>query len=94
MFVYRLSDLDALYAQMREFWWAIFYFNGYLREPNHSGRIDEFRRLREFPQVRQAILELAVKVHVISALNDQFDEQTTSDLPYLSIAPARRSLQR
>jgi hypothetical protein len=54
LYVYRLSDLDALYNKMEEFWWTIFYFNGYLREPNNTGRIEEFRRILASPQIKQA----------------------------------------
>ena len=61
MFVYRLADLRALYGHMKEFWWAMFYFNGYLRKPNVSGRVADFYKLREFPQVHQAILDIATK---------------------------------
>jgi hypothetical protein len=55
MYVYRLSDLENIYKQMEEFWWATFYFNGYLREPNNEGRVEEFRRLCCFPQIQQAM---------------------------------------
>ena len=61
MFVYRLPDLHALYEQMKEFWWAIFYFNGYLRAPTDSGRVAELANLRAFRQVSQALLDLAAK---------------------------------
>ena len=51
MYVYRLSDLESLYKQMEEFWWATFYFNGYLRDPEDTGRIQnehQQRVIREF----------------------------------------------
>ena len=51
MFVYRLADLDALYDEMEQFWWAIFYFNGYLREPANAGRIAEHDKLRTFKAI-------------------------------------------
>jgi hypothetical protein len=55
MYVYRLSDLEGVYKKMEEFWWATFYFNGYLRDPNSAGRGEEFRRLCSFPQIHQAM---------------------------------------
>jgi hypothetical protein len=55
MYVYRQTDLDSLYEGMKEFWWAIFYFNGYLRRPADQGRIEEVAKLRTFPQVRSAL---------------------------------------
>jgi hypothetical protein len=59
MFVYRLSDLENLYQRMEEFWWAAFYFNGYLREPSNTGRLAEFHRLCTFPQIQNAISQQA-----------------------------------
>jgi hypothetical protein len=55
MYVYRLSDLENIYEQMEEFWWAGFYFNGYLRDPTNSGRQKEFHRLCNFPQIKHAM---------------------------------------
>jgi hypothetical protein len=55
MCVYRMSDLDALYRQMMQLCWDMFYFNGYLREPHNSGRLAEFRKLFESPRIQQHI---------------------------------------
>ena len=52
MYVYRESDLAATYEKMEKFWWAIFYFNGYLREPSNPGRIEELERLRNIDLVK------------------------------------------
>lgn len=52
MFVYRLPDLDSLYEETELFWWATFYFNGYLREPTNAGRIAEHDKLRAFPAIK------------------------------------------
>lgn len=46
MYGYRVLDLEALYNHMEKFWWAIFYFNGYLADPSNPLRIQEFDRLR------------------------------------------------
>jgi len=51
MYVYRISDLQSLYCQMEQLWWDMFYFNGYLRDPQNSGRVSEFRKLFESPRV-------------------------------------------
>lgn len=61
MFVYRVADLQSLYDQMKELWWALFYFNGYLRAPANAGRIAELTKLRTFPQVSRALSEAATK---------------------------------
>jgi len=58
MYVYRLSDLEMLYEDMEKFWWTIFYFNGYLRDPKNSYRIAEFDRLREFAAIKNARIYL------------------------------------
>ena len=52
MFVYRSKDLDELYNEMEQFWWAGFYFNGYLRQPGAPGRIAEHDKLRDFPTIK------------------------------------------
>jgi hypothetical protein len=39
-------------------WWAIFYFNGYLREPKNAVRAAEFQWLCAFPQIQQEISRL------------------------------------
>jgi hypothetical protein len=57
MFVYRLADLDTLYDDMEDFWWATFYFNGYLREPTNTGRVAEHEKLREFPSIKAQLRE-------------------------------------
>lgn len=59
MYVYRLSDLENLYQQMEEIWWAAFYFNGYLREPGNLARKEEINRIKEFPQVKTALTDIA-----------------------------------
>jgi hypothetical protein len=61
LYVYRLNDLQSLYDKMEQFWWAIFYFNGYLREPKNAGRAAEFQRLCDFPLIRQEILNAGRK---------------------------------
>jgi hypothetical protein len=58
LYVYRSTDLQSLYEDMEQFWWAIFYFNGYRREPKNAGRAAEFQRLCAFPQIQQEISRL------------------------------------
>lgn len=53
MLVYRLSDLDRLNTQMQQLWWDLFYFNGFLREPNNPGRAAEFNRLFTSERIQQ-----------------------------------------
>lgn len=55
LYVYRQSDFDRLYEDMEEFWWAIFYFNGYLRDRKSPGRLAEFQNICAFPQIALAI---------------------------------------
>ena len=55
LFVYRHTDLQTLYEDMEQFWWSIFYFNGYIREPSNAGRAAEFQRVCIFPQVQREI---------------------------------------
>lgn len=62
MYVYRLSDLESLFQQMEELWWAAFYFNGFLRQPKYAARGDDVRRLRMFPQIAAALSDLALRV--------------------------------
>ena len=61
MYVYRMADLEALYEQMKEFWWAMFYFNGYLRRPTEAGRFAELAKARGFPQISRALSEMSAK---------------------------------
>jgi hypothetical protein len=61
LYVYRPTDLQSLHDDMEQFWWAIFYFNGYLREPKNAGRAAEFQRLCAFPQIQQEILNAGRK---------------------------------
>lgn len=55
MSVYKMNDLEGLYANMKEFWQAIFWFNGYLRDPENAGRITEFQKLQTLPQISQQL---------------------------------------
>jgi hypothetical protein len=57
MYVYRKADLDKLYQDMESFWWAAFYFNGYLRNPAEAGRIAELAKLRDYPSIKNALAE-------------------------------------
>jgi hypothetical protein len=45
MFVYKLSELEELYIRIKQFWFDLFYFNGYLRDRSNSGRQAEFAKL-------------------------------------------------
>jgi hypothetical protein len=58
MWVYRMADLDRLHAQMKQLWWDMFYFNGYLRERENPGRIAEFQNLHTSPRIQQRITAL------------------------------------
>jgi hypothetical protein len=58
MYVYRKADLEALYMKMESFWWAAFYFNGYLRRPTDLGRIAELEELKKFPLIEAALAAL------------------------------------
>lgn len=53
--VYRLTDLQALYDEMEQFWNASRHFNGYLRDPTNSAQISEFKRLRELPLIKNVL---------------------------------------
>ena len=55
MFVYREADLAAVYEKMEKFWWAIFYFNGYMRDRGNPGRQEELERLRNFDLVKSEL---------------------------------------
>jgi hypothetical protein len=55
LYVYRKADLDKIYADMESFWWAAFYFNGYLRNPIDIGRLAEREKLKEYPIIKAAI---------------------------------------
>jgi hypothetical protein len=55
LMVYRLEDLERLHAQMKQLWWDMFHFNGYLREPKTSGRVAEFRELFSTARIQQRI---------------------------------------
>jgi hypothetical protein len=55
LFVYRKADLDKLYDDMESFWWAVFYFNGYLRNPSNEGRRGEVAKLRAYPLIKAAL---------------------------------------
>ena len=52
MFVCTLQDLRDLFERMEQFWWAVFYLNGYLREPENSYRQAEFAKLDSFPNIK------------------------------------------
>lgn len=54
LYVYRLTDLQALYGQMEQFWEASRHFNSYLRNPTNSAQVEEFKRLRELPLIKKA----------------------------------------
>jgi hypothetical protein len=43
MKVYTLTELETLHSRMEQLWWDLFYFNGYLREPQNDRRGEEFR---------------------------------------------------
>jgi hypothetical protein len=45
LYVYRLRDLTRLHSKMERMWWDMFYFNGYLRDPQEPRRIAEFRKV-------------------------------------------------
>ena len=57
-YVYRLSDLERLHAQMEQLWWDMFYFNGYLRDRTNPGRIAEFQKVFTSPHIQQGIAAL------------------------------------
>jgi hypothetical protein len=57
MYVYRKEDLDNLYQDMESFWWAAFYFNGYLRSPADPGRIAELAKLRKYPLIQNGLAD-------------------------------------
>lgn len=53
LFVYRMKDLEALYESMSAFWWAAYWFNGWLRDPQNPLRLAEYRKLCTSPQIRR-----------------------------------------
>lgn len=55
LFVYRMKDLHDLYEKMEQFWWATFYFNGYLRERQNPLRAQEFQKLCSYPDIQREI---------------------------------------
>jgi hypothetical protein len=58
LFVYRMPDLTGLYDQMEEFWWAVFWLNGFLRDIANPLRAAEFRKLCALPQIQREISRL------------------------------------
>lgn len=50
MFVYRLSDLQALQNEMEECWDATRHFHGYLREPASSSRRAAYDAVKTLPR--------------------------------------------
>jgi hypothetical protein len=58
LFVYRKADLESLYEEMEQFWWAVFYLNGYLRDRTNPPRVAEYQRLCTFPHIQQEISRL------------------------------------
>ncbi|MDR6395904.1 hypothetical protein [Herbaspirillum seropedicae] len=63
LYVYRLPDLETLYLQMEEFWFSMFYFNGYLRFPNDPGRINEMQRVRQFPKIVETLQKISSRAN-------------------------------
>jgi hypothetical protein len=61
LYVYRKADLDKLYADMESFWWAGFYFNGYLRNPTNKDRVAELDKLKEYPIMKAALAPVKEK---------------------------------
>jgi hypothetical protein len=57
MYVYRKADLHKMYQDMESFWWAAFYFNGYLRRPAEAARIAELAKLREYPLIKNVLAD-------------------------------------
>jgi hypothetical protein len=55
LYVYRKADLVKIYVDMESFWWAVFYFDGYLRNPADKGRLAEREKLKEYPMIKSAL---------------------------------------
>jgi hypothetical protein len=53
-----MYDLESLYKQMKQLWWDMFYFNGYLRDSSNPRRGKEFKKLFESPRIQQRIAAL------------------------------------
>jgi hypothetical protein len=53
-----MYDLESLYKQMKQLWWDMFYFNGYLRDSSNPRRGKEFNKLFESPRIQQRIAAL------------------------------------
>lgn len=55
-YVYTLETLEALYQEMEDVWWAMFYFNCYLRDPHPAGKQIELEKLRQLPSIGIAVM--------------------------------------
>ena len=58
LFVYRKADLESLYKEMEQFWRAVFYLNGYLRDRTNPLRVAEYQQLCTFPHIQQEMFRL------------------------------------
>jgi hypothetical protein len=58
LYVYQEGDLVKLYIEMEEFWWALFHFTSYLRQPTNAGRVAKFREMCALPKIRHEISRL------------------------------------
>jgi hypothetical protein len=58
MYVYRMTDLEQLYSQMKQLWLDFINFNSYLRHPERSERVAQFQQLFSSPRIQQRIASL------------------------------------
>jgi hypothetical protein len=58
LFVYRLEDIENLYEDMEQMWFAVFHLSGFLREPSNPMRAEQFEKLCAMPQIQQEMFRL------------------------------------
>lgn len=58
IFVYRLEDIENIYEDMEQMWFATFHFSGFLREPSNPMHAEQFEKLCAMPQIQQEMSRL------------------------------------
>jgi hypothetical protein len=53
LFVYKMKDIELIHQEFEDFWWSLFYLNGYLRERENPGRVREFNEIYSKPRIQQ-----------------------------------------
>jgi hypothetical protein len=58
LFVYKLSDVQALHKEISDFWFAPLHFNGWLRQPGTPLGEGQFQQLSTMPQIQREMSRL------------------------------------